>query len=32
MPVGNTGDGVQVNVKAARILLELYGIRSPGIN
>ena len=29
MPVANTGDGVAVNKKAARILLDLYGIKSP---
>ena len=29
MPVANTGDGIAVNKKAARILLDLYGIKSP---
>ena len=29
MPVSNTGDGVSVNVKAARVLRELYGLKSP---
>ena len=29
IPVGNCGDGVAVNNKAARILSELYGIESP---
>ena len=29
MPVVNTGHGVAVNKKAARILLNLYGIKSP---
>ena len=28
-PVGNTGDGVAVNVKAARVLRDLYGFMSP---
>ena len=30
MPIGNCGDGVAVNNKAARILCELYGFESPG--
>ena len=29
LPVANTGDGVSVNVKAARILLQLYSFNSP---
>ena len=29
MPIANTGDGVSVNIKAARVLRELYGIKSP---
>ena len=29
MHVVNTGDGVAVNRKAARVLLDLYGIKSP---
>ena len=28
-PVGNIGDGVSVNIKAARILRDLYGFTSP---
>ena len=30
LPVGNIGDGVAVNVKAARVLRDLYGFESPG--
>ena len=30
-PVGNIGDEVAVNVKAARVLRDLYGFESPGI-
>ena len=30
LPVGNIGDGVAVNVKAARVLRDLYGSESPG--
>ena len=29
LPVGNIGDGVAVNVKAARVLRDLYGVESP---
>ena len=29
MPIGNTGDGVAVDVKAACVLRELYGIKAP---
>ena len=30
LPVGNIGDGVAVNVKAARVLRDLYGFELPG--
>ena len=30
LPVGNTGDGVAVNVKGATVLRDLYGSKSPG--
>ena len=29
LPVANAGDGVSVNIKAARVLLQLYGFNSP---
>ena len=29
VPVGNSGDGVAVNTKAARVLRELYGLFTP---
>ena len=31
MPVGNCGDGVAVNGKAARVMSELYGIHTPSL-
>ena len=30
LPIGNIGDGVAVNVKAARVLRDLYGFELPG--
>ena len=30
LPVGNCGDGVSINSKAARVMKELYGSESPG--
>ena len=32
IPIGNCGDGVSVNKKAARVLHDLYGFSSPGMN
>ena len=29
LPIANTGDGVAVNIKASRILREVYGLVSP---
>ena len=30
MPVGNCGDGISVNKKAAKVLQDFYGFSSPG--
>ena len=32
IPIGNCGEGVSVSKKAARVLHDLYGFSSPGMN